>query len=64
MEKGCQCHNEAEIMYNMYKKLGTLEDMDIETRVCCRSEQARMVVSGSSLTLYYSDGSISTYTEE
>lgn len=48
----------------MYKKLGTLSDTDIETRVCCRSEQARMVVLGSTLTLYYSDGSISTYTEE
>ena len=59
----CQCQNEAQVLYNMYKTLGTLEDMDIETLVCCRSEQARMVIEGKTLTLYYSDGTTSTYTE-
>lgn len=47
----------------MYKTLGTLEDMDIETLVCCRTEHARMVISGKTLTLTYSDGTVSTYTE-
>lgn len=63
VDKNCQCQNEAEVLYNMYKTLGTLEDIDIETKVCCRTEQARMVISGKTLTLTYSDGSISTYTE-
>lgn len=60
----CQCENEAEVLYNMYKTLGTLADIDINTPVCCRSEQARMVISGKTLTLYYTDGSVATYTEE
>ena len=59
----CQCQNEAQVLYNMYKTLGTLEDMDIETLVCCRTEHARMVISGKTLTLTYSDGTVSTYTE-
>ena len=63
MAQDCQCENEAEVLYNMYKRLGTLADMDINTPVCCRSEQARMVISGKTLTLYYTDGTISTYTE-
>jgi hypothetical protein len=62
--QNCQCDNEAEVLYNMYKLLGTLADMDIETPVCCGSEQARMVISGKTLTLYYTDGSTATYTEQ
>jgi hypothetical protein len=61
--KDCQCENEAEVLYNMYKILGTLTDMDIDTPVCCGSEQARMVIAGKTLTLYYTDGIVSTYTE-
>ena len=59
----CQCENEAEVLYNMYKLQGTLKDMDIETPVCCGSEQARMVIAGKTLTLYYTDGTVATYTE-
>lgn len=59
----CQCENEAEVLYNMYKLQGTLKDMDINTPVCCGSEQARMVIAGKTLTLYYTDGTVSTYTE-
>jgi hypothetical protein len=60
----CQCENEAEVLYNMYKRLGTLANIDIDTPVCCRSEQARMVISGKTLTLTYSDGTVATYTEQ
>lgn len=59
----CQCQNEAEILYNMYKVQGTLKDMRINTRVCCRSELAEMTIADKTLTLVYSDGHISTYTE-
>jgi hypothetical protein len=60
----CQCENEAEVLYNMYKVQNNLRDIDIETPVCCNSEQARMVISGKTLTLYYTDGTVSTYTEQ
>lgn len=63
ISQDCQCENEAKVLYDMYVKLGTLQDMDIDTPVCCRSEQARMVIAGKTLTLYYSDGTTSTYTE-
>jgi hypothetical protein len=56
--QNCQCNNEAEVLYNMYKKLGTLANIDINTPVCCGSEQARMVISGKTLTLYYTDGAL------
>lgn len=64
MSTGCQCENEAKVLYDMYKKMGNLKDMDVETPVCCRSEHARMVISGKTLTLYYTDGTTSTYTEK
>ena len=63
MSTNCQCENEAKVLYDMYVTLGTLEDMDIDTPVCCGSKQARMVIAGKTLTLYYSDGTTSTYTE-
>lgn len=63
IDKNCQCQNEAEVLYNMYKALGTLQDTDIETPVCCRTEQARMVIQGNTLILTYSDGTVSSYTE-
>lgn len=59
----CDCENEAEVLYKMYKAQKSLQDGEWNTPVCCRSEQARMVVSGKTLTLYYTDGSNSTYTE-
>lgn len=59
----CQCDNEAEVLYNMYKRLNNLKDGEWDTPVCCRTEQAHMVISGKTLTLTYSDGTISTYTE-
>lgn len=64
MSKDCQCENEAEVLYKMYKKLGTLADIDVQTPVCCHSEQARMVINDKTLTLYYTDGTISTYSEQ
>ena len=59
----CQCENEAEVLYKMYKAQNNLQDIDIETPVCCRTEQARMVISDKTLTLTYSDGTVATYTE-
>jgi hypothetical protein len=59
----CQCDNEAKVLYEMYKKLGHLADCDMTTPVCCKDEPARMVIIGNTLTLYYEDGSVSTYTE-
>lgn len=59
----CQCQNEAEVLYNMYKVQGNLVDMRINTKVCCRSELAEMTISGKTLTLKYSDGTTATYTE-
>lgn len=59
----CQCENEAEVLYNMYKVQGNLQNGEWNTPVCCRSEQARMVISGKTLTLYYTDGTTATYTE-
>lgn len=63
MSLDCQCENEAKVLYDMYKFKNTLQDMDIITPVCCRDEPARMVISGKTLTLYYADGTVSTYTE-
>lgn len=59
----CQCENEAEVLYNMYKTQSNLQDGEWDTPVCCGSEQARMVILGTTLTLYYTDGTVSTYTE-
>lgn len=59
----CQCANEAEILYNMYKIQNNLVNGEWNTPVCCGSEQARMVISGKTLTLYYTDGTVSAYTE-
>lgn len=59
----CQCENEAEVLYNMYKIQGNLQDGEWDTPVCCRTEQAHMVIAGKTLTLTYSDGTVATYTE-
>ena len=59
----CQCENEAEVLYKMYKTQNNLVDGEWDTPVCCRTEQAHMVISGKTLTLTYSDGTVSTYTE-
>lgn len=62
-QQDCQCENEAEVLYNMYKVQNNLVDGEWDTPVCCGSKQARMVVAGKTLTLYYSNGTVSTYTE-
>jgi hypothetical protein len=62
MNQDCQCDNEAKVLYDMYKLQGVLTDMDISTPVCCGTKEARMVISGKTLTLYYTDGTVSTYT--
>lgn len=64
--QNCQCDNQAKVLYDMYKVLGTLADIDIniDTSTCCPTGQARMVISGKTLTLYYTDGTVSTYTEQ
>lgn len=59
----CQCENEAQVLYEMYKHQGNLQDGEWDTPVCCNSEHAHMVISGKTLTLYYTDGTVSTYTE-
>jgi hypothetical protein len=59
----CQCENEAKVLYDMYKFQNNLHDGEWDTPVCCRSEQAHMIISGKTLTLYYTDGTVSTYTE-
>lgn len=58
----CQCENEAKVLYDMYKKLGTYQEGEWETPVCCKDEPARMVIQGETVTLFYADGTISTYT--
>lgn len=63
MNTNCQCENEAKVLYEMYKKLGHLQDMSVDTPVCCQEGVAKMVISGNTLTLTYADGSVSTYTE-
>lgn len=60
----CVCENEAKVLYDMYKVQNNLQDIDCLTPVCCKEGDARMVISGKTLTLYYADGTISTYTEE
>lgn len=63
IDPNCHCENEAKVLYDMYKVQGSLSDMDIVTPVCCSDDPARMVISGKTLTLYYADGTVSTYTE-
>jgi hypothetical protein len=60
----CHCDNEAKVLYDMYKVQNNLKDGEWDTPVCCHSEQARMVIAGKTLTLYYTDGTVSTYTEQ
>ena len=60
----CHCDNEAKVLYDMYKVQNNLKDGEWDTPVCCHSEQARMVISNKTLTLYYTDGTVSTYTEQ
>ncbi len=60
----CHCDNEAKVLYDMYKVQNNLNDGEWDTPVCCHSEFAHMVISGKTLTLTYTDGTISTYTEE
>lgn len=62
IDHNCQCENEAKVLYDMYKLQGSLSNMDIVTPVCCSDDPARMVISGTTLTLYYADGTVSTYT--
>ena len=64
MAQDCVCDNEAKVLYDMYKLMGNLQDMDIQTPVCCQDGNARMLIIGNTLTLYYADGTISTYTEQ
>lgn len=64
MHTDCHCENEAEVLYNMYKKLGHLQDMEVFTPVCCKEGEAKMIISGKSLKLIYADGSTSEYTEQ
>ena len=60
----CHCDNEAKVLYDMYKVQNNLKDGEWDTPVYCHSEQARMVIAGKTLTLYYTDGTVSTYTEQ
>lgn len=60
----CQCDNEAEVLYKMYKFQNKLQDGEWDTPVCCKEGIARMTVSGKTLTLVYADGSTAQYTEQ
>jgi hypothetical protein len=64
MNLDCTCHNEAKILYDMYKFQDKLQDGIWDTPSCCKEGLARMVISGKTLTMTYADGTVSTYTEE
>ena len=64
MSTDCQCENEAEVLYKMYQKLGHLQDMVVNTPVCCKEGLAKMTINGKTLTLEYADGTTSTYAEQ
>lgn len=66
-KQNCHCDNEAEVIFKMIKcqkeNGGTKWTYgEIMTPVCCDDEEARIVYEENKLTIYYADGTISTYT--
>lgn len=61
----CTCDQEAEILYRMYRTLGTLADGDwTQASSCCTDQEIHVVISGHTVTVTYQDGTISTYTHD
>lgn len=59
----CTCSEEAEILYRMYRTLGTLADGEwTQASSCCTDQEIHVIISGHTVTVNYEDGSISTYT--
>ena len=63
--------NEAKTIYDMHKaSCGCENEVDCDcpeewtTMTFLHGESAKAVVSGKTLTLYYIDGTVSTYTEQ
>jgi hypothetical protein len=65
----CQCDNEAKVIYDMLVTLGKnveehpgVQDGEYQTETCCHEGLSKVVISGKTLTIYYPDDTISTYT--
>ena len=60
----CTCSEEAEILYRMYRTMGTLTDAEWTGQsMCCNDEEVKITISGHTVTIEKLDGSIiSTYT--
>lgn len=54
--------SEAKVLYDMYKATNILSDK-VATIESYAKGPAQLIISGSTLTLQYADGSTSTYTE-
>lgn len=62
-DPNCHCENEAKVLYDMYKKMGTLKDGTWQTKTCCADGMSTLTIAGKSVTLVYPDGTIASYTE-
>ena len=63
--KTCTCENEAEILYKMYKHLGTLQDIQFTGKSsCCTDEEVTVTIIEHTVTVAYADGTISRYRDE
>jgi len=61
----CECDKEAEVFYKMYLVTGTpIVDSEWTSMTCCNDKPATIKVtnSGKTLSIYYNDNTVSTYT--
>ena len=60
----CVCSDEAEILYRMYRTLGTLADAEwTGESMCCNDEEVHIIIKGHDITVKDMSGNvISHYT--
>lgn len=61
-KSNCHCENEAKVLYDMYKKMGTLRNGRWSTITCCEEGIAVLEIRGKNVTLTYASGTVQTYT--
>ncbi len=57
----CNCDKEAEVLYKMYRTMGTLQDAEWVGESCCTDEPVTVIIKDHSVTIKYHDGTVSYY---
>jgi hypothetical protein len=59
---GCNCDNEAEVFYNMWKSMDALHDRtETGKSSCCSTDDVIIVVKDQTVTITYSNGQVFSY---